>query len=325
MKANTKKLKKYLSLVKETLSGFSEDKIMKKSAALAYYTIFSLAPLLLIIMWTVSFFYGEDATAGRIFEELNDVIGPTAAKQVQDIIQKISLSEKSGIAIIIGIGTLIVGSTTVFVEIQDSINTIWGVRAKPQKGLRKMIIDRVLSFSIVIGLGFLLIVSLIVSTIIELLSNYLLSIFPDTIAIVFTLINFGITFIVIAILFAVIFKFLPDAEIKWKHVRGGAIFTAILFIIGKYLISLYMQFTAPESAYGAAGSIIIILLWIYYTSAILYFGAEFTKVYTKWTCGEILPSRYAVRVIQTEIEHDVYENTKEIKYSQSSKDSDLPP
>lgn len=315
MKVNINYFKRYFSLVKQTLSGFAEDKIMKKSAALAYYTIFSLAPLLLIIMWTVSFFYGEDAIEGRIFNELNDIVGSVAAQQVQEIIQKISVSEKSGIAIVIGIGTLVIGSTTVFIEIQDSINAIWGVRAKPQKGLRKMLIDRVLSFSIVIGLGFLLIVSLIISTVIELLSSYLLTIFPDTIAIVFTLINFGITFIVISILFGVIFKFLPDAEIKWKHVRGGALFTAILFIIGKYLISLYMQFTAPESAYGAAGSIIIILLWVYYTSAILYFGAEFTKVYTKWTCGEILPSRFAVRVIQTEIEHDVHENdTKEKGY-----------
>jgi len=301
-------IKKYFSLIKETLARFSEDKIMKKSAALAYYTVFSLAPLLLIIMWTVSFFYGEDAIEGRVFNELTSIIGPSAAQQVQDIIQKISVSEKSGIAIIIGIGTLILGSTTVFIEIQDSINSIWGVRAKPQKGLTKMIIDRVLSFSIVIGLGFLLIVSLIISTVIELLSSYLLTIFPDTIAIVFTFVNFGITFIVIAILFGVIFKFLPDAQIKWKHVRGGAIFTAILFIIGKYLIGLYMQFTAPESAYGAAGSIILILLWIYYTSAILYFGAEFTKVYTKWSCGEILPSRFAVRVIQKEIEHDVHQD-----------------
>src|SRR5690554_1151031 len=321
MKVNINYFKRYFSLVKQTLSGFAEDKIMKKSAALAYYTIFSLAPLLLIIMWTVSFFYGEDAIEGRIFNELNDIIGSVAVQQVQDIIQKISVSEKSGIAIIIGIGILIIGSTTVFVEIQDSINSIWGVRAKPQKGLRKMIIDRILSFSIVIGLGFLLIVSLIISIVIELLSSYLLTIFPDMIAIVFILINFGITFIVISILFGVIFKFLPDAEIKWKHVRGGALFTATLFIIGKYLISLYMQFTAPESAYGAAGSIIIILLWVYYTSAILYFGAEFTKVYTKWTCGEILPSRFAVRIIQTEIEHDVHpdnnvhpDNTKEKEY-----------
>src|SRR5690606_163700 len=168
-----KSLKRTLALVKETFAGFSDDKIMKKSASLAYYTIFSLAPLLLIIMWTVSFFYGQDAIEGRVFNELNEIVGPNAAKQVQDIIQKISLSEKSGMAIIIGIGTLIIGSTTVFIEIQDSINMIWGVRAKPEKGWKKMIVNRLLSFSIVIGLGFLLIVSLMVSTVIELLSGYL--------------------------------------------------------------------------------------------------------------------------------------------------------
>src|SRR5690554_1015762 len=294
--------KRILILIKETFRGFSEDRIMKKSASLAYYTIFSLAPLLLIIMWTMGFFLGQDATEGRIFNELHDIVGANAASQIEDIIRKIGLSEKSGAAILIGIGTLIVGATTVFIEIQDSINAIWSVRAKPKKGWKKMLIDRVLSFSIIIGLGFLLIVSFLISMLIELLSDYLLDIFPETTAFLFTLVNFGITFIVISVLFGVIFKYLPDAQIKWRYVRSGAIFTAILFIIGKYVISLYMQYTAPASAYGAAGSIIIILLWVYYTAAILYLGAEFTKVYTQWASGEILPSKYAVRLVQNEVE-----------------------
>jgi len=294
--------KRLLILIKETFRGFSEDRIMKKSASLAYYTVFSLAPLLLIIMWTMAFFLGQDATEGRIFNQLHDIVGANAASQIQDIIQKISLSEKSGAAILIGVGTLIVGSTTVFIEIQDSINAIWSVRAKPKKGWKKMLLDRVLSFSIIIGLGFLLIVSLLVSMLIELLSDYLLEIFPETTAFLFSLVNFGITFIVISVLFGVIFKYLPDAQIRWRYVRSGAIFTAVLFIIGKYVIGLYMQYTAPASAYGAAGSIIIILLWIYYTAAILYLGAEFTKVYTQWASGEILPSKYAVRLVQTEVE-----------------------
>src|SRR5690606_2215106 len=148
--------------------------------------------------------FGQDAIEGKVYNELNEIVGSKAALQIEDIIQKISLSKKSGMAIIIGVGTLIVGSTTVFIEIQDSINSIWGVRAKTEKGWKKMLIDRILSFSIVIGLGFLLIVSLIVSTLVELLSSYLLSIFPDSIAVLFTLVNFGITFIVISILFAVI-------------------------------------------------------------------------------------------------------------------------
>lgn len=310
-----------LALVKETFAGFSNDKIMKKSASLAYYTIFSLAPLLLILMWTVGFFYGEDATSGEIFAEINELVGAKAAAQIQDIIRQISLSEKSGIAIVIGVGTLIIGSTTVFIEIQDSINAIWGVKAKPQKGWKKMLLDRFISFSMIIGLGFLLIVSLLVSTIVELLSGYLIQVLPDIMGPLFNLINFGITFLVISSLFAIIFKFLPDAQVKWKYVRSGAIFTALLFIAGKYLISLYMQFTAPESAYGAAGSIIIILLWVYYTAAILYLGAEFTKVYTKHQYGEILPSKFAVRVIQQEIEEDPHETTA-TRYPQSSKGSD---
>lgn len=305
--------KRLIQLIKETFKGFSEDRIMKKSASLAYYTIFSLAPLLLIIMWTMGFFLGQDASEGRIYEQLHAIVGPSAATQIEDIIRQLSLSEKSGMAILIGVGTLIVGSTTVFIEIQDSINAIWSVRAKPKKGWKKMLLDRVLSFSIIIGLGFLLIVSLLVSMLIELLSGYLLEIFPETTAFLFTLINFGITFLVISILFGVIFKYLPDAQIKWRYVRSGAIFTAILFILGKYVISLYMQYTAPASAYGAAGSVIIILLWVYYTAAILYLGAEFTKVYTKWASGEILPSKYAVRLVQTELEIEPDAKTSEGK------------
>lgn len=321
MPLNKKFFSNTLTLVKETFAGFSNDKIMKKSASLAYYTIFSLAPLLLILMWTVGFFYGEDATNGEIFGEINEIVGEKAAAQIQEIIREISLSDKSGIAIVIGVGTLIIGSTTVFIEIQDSINAIWGVKAKPKKGWKKMLLDRFISFSMIIGLGFLLIVSLLVSTIVELLSGYLIKILPDIMGPLFNLINFGITFLVISSLFAIIFKFLPDAQVKWKYVRSGAIFTALLFIAGRYLIGLYMQFAAPESAYGAAGSLIIILLWVYYTAAILYFGAEFTKVYTRRQCGEIIPSKFAVRVIQREIEDDPNRATT-TEYPQSSKDSD---
>jgi len=299
-------LKNNFDLLKEAFSAFSEDKVMKKSAALAYYTIFSLAPLLLIIIWLVGFFYGEKATEGQIVSELNEFVGTDAAVQIQGFIKGVSLSGKSGTAIVIGVATLIVGSTTVFIEIQDSINSIWGVRAKPKKGWVKLLIDRVLSFSVIIGLGFLLIVSLAINLLIDTLSAKLIDYFPDTTVLFASLLNAALSFVVITILFGVIFKFLPDAEIKWAYVRSGALFTAILFILGKYLIGLYMQYAAPASAYGAAGSVILILLWIYYTSAILFFGAEFTKVYAKKHCGDIVPSKFAVRVVQSEVEHDVH-------------------
>lgn len=297
-------IKEGIGIFKDAISGFSEDKAMKKSASLAYYTVFSLAPLLLIIIWLVSFFLGEQAIEGKVFSELTSYVGADAAKQIEDIIQKISLDDKSGTAIVIGIGTLVVGATTVFIEIQDSINSIWKVKPKPKQGWKKLLLDRVLSFSIVIGLGFLLIVSLVINGLILILSNYINQFLPDFGAVLMNLINTGITFIVISILFAVIFKFLPDARIKWKYVRSGAIFTAILFIIGKYLIGIYMQYAAPASAYGAAGSIILILLWIYYTAAILYFGAEFTKAYADKHSQGIEPSNFAVKIVQEEIEID---------------------
>ncbi len=305
MKTQKRFLKNAFELLKDTFSAFSQDNAMKMSAALAYYTIFSLAPLLLIIIWLTGFFFGEQATRGEVYSQIDEFVGEAAAKQIQEFIQAISLAGKSGFAITIGAGTLIVGATKVFIEIQDSINMIWGVRAKPKKGWVKLIVDRVLSFSVIIGLGFLLIVSLSVNIIIDTLSSVLVEYFPNTTVFLMSLINGSISFVIIAILFAVIFKFLPDAEVKWKYVRIGAIFTTILFIIGKYLIGLYMQYTAPASAYGAAGSVIILLLWIYYTATILFFGAEFTQVYAKRHTDEIRPSKYAVRVIVSEIEQDV--------------------
>lgn len=315
MKQNIPFFKNAFGLLKDTFIAFSEDNAMKMSAALAYYTIFSLAPLLLIIIWLTGFFFGEKAINGQVFGELNEFIGEESAMLIQDFIKGVSLAGKSGFAIVIGVGVLIAGATKVFIEIQDSINAIWGVRAKPKKGWLKLIVDRVLSFSVIIGLGFLLIVSLFINLIIDALSNTLVEYFPDTTVFFISLINGSISFVIIAILFAVIFKFLPDAEIKWVYVRSGAIFTAALFILGKYLIGLYMQYTAPASAYGAAGSMVIVLLWIYYTSAILFFGAEFTQVYAKRHEGEIRPSKYAVKIIVSEIEHDV--NAEEEPVSKS--------
>lgn len=287
-----------ISVFKKAAQGFSDDKAMKKSASLAYYTVFSLAPLLLIIIWLISFFLGEQSVENKVFTELSSLIGTDATHQIQDIIQKIRLDNKSGLAIIMGVGTLIVGSTTVFVEIQDSLNSIWGVKAKPQQGWKKLLINRVLSFSIVIGLGFLLIVSLVVNGLVLILNSYINRLLPDFGTVLINLINTGISFLVISVLFGVIFKFLPDIKISWKYVRSGAIFTAVLFVIGKYLIGLYIQYAAPASAYGAAGSIILILLWIYYTAAILYFGAEFTKANAYQYGNGVEPSNYAVKISQ---------------------------
>ncbi|QKJ31757.1 YihY/virulence factor BrkB family protein [Mucilaginibacter mali] len=302
---NREFLKKIWKVLIATFNGFIADNGLKLSASLAYYTVFSLAPLLILVVSIVSLVFGHDAFSNKVYPELVSFVGDGAAKQIQDVIIKLSLSGKSGIAVVAGAITLVIGATSMFLEIQDSLNIIWRVKAKPKRGWVKMLQNRFLSFSLIISLGFLLLVSLILNLLVLAISNRLEHFLPVLTVWVFNGINMALAFIVISTLFAIIFKFLPDAEIKWKDVRSGAIFTAILFMIGKYLIGLYIEFTAQGSAYGAAGSIIIILVWIYYTAAILFIGAEFTQVYAEASGSVIQPAEYAVHVQQTEIEHVV--------------------
>jgi membrane protein len=299
-------------ILKAAGSGFSNDMALKFSASLAYYTVFSLAPLLLLIMSLASVFLGRDATQGELFREINDFVGNDAAKQIQDMITRLELSGKSTISAIIGSITLIIGATTVFGEIQESINIIWQVKAKPQKAWLKMLKDRLLSGSLIISLGFLLLVSLLINGALLALSDRLKIYLPDVTVLLFNAINLVISFLVITTLFAVIFKVLPDAKIAWKDVRSGAIFTSILFMLGRLVIGIYVESSANSSTYGAAGSLIAILLWVYYTAAILYFGAEFTKAYVDFKGKRIEPAEYAVHVEQKEIEKNVKKLPKKI-------------
>ena len=290
------------TLLYKSFNAFLDDNALKMSASLAYYTIFAIAPLLLVIVSLAGIIYGQDAAQGKIFAELNKFVGSGAANQIQEIIKNISKSQDTVFAIIAGSITLFIGTTGVFIEIQDSINQIWRVKAKPKKGWIKLITNRVLSFSMVIGLGFLLIVSLVINGVILALSEKIQIYFPDLTILVINVFNLILTFIVISALFGIIFKFLPDVLIDWKDVRMGAFFTAILFMVGKFLIGLYIEKVGPGSAYGAAGSLIVILIWVYYTSAILFFGAEFTQVYSDLYGGKIKPAPYAVHVLQVEKE-----------------------
>lgn len=292
-------------ILKDTFTGFLEDKALKFSASLSYYTVFSMAPLLLLLISLAGIFFGREAIQGQIFGEINGLIGNQAAAQIQDVIKNMELSGETNLALIIGIITLIIGATSVFGEIQDSINIIWRVKAKPKRGWLKLITDRLLSSSLIVGLGFLLVVSLIINGALAALSEWLKNYFPDVTLILFQLGNFLIGFAVIMTLFGVIFKVLPDAKIAWKDVRAGAFFTACLFMLGRYLISLYIGFSGTASTYGAAGSLIVILVWVYYTAAILYFGAVFTRVYAEYIGAKIEPADYAVYVEQHEKERTV--------------------
>lgn len=289
-------------MLKNTFESFIADRALKLSASLSYYTVFSMAPLLLLMISLFGFFFGRDAIQGHVFHEIHGLLGNEAAIQIQEIIRNMELSGKTTTALIVGIVTLIIGATTVFGEIQDSINIIWKVKAKPKRGWVKLLKDRLLSSSLIIGLGFLMVVSLMVNGVLMAMNEWLRSFFPEMTLLLFNIINVAITFGVITVLFGTIFKVLPDALIDWKHVRVGAFFTACLFMIGRYLIGLYIETTSTGTAYGAAGSIIVILVWVYYTAAILYFGAEFTRVYCEFTGARIKPADYAVYVEEREME-----------------------
>ena len=291
-------------VLKESFNGFSENKVLKLSGALAYYTIFSMAPLLIVIIFLCSIFFGRADTELSIYSQIENFVGSDTALQLQQIITNASLEGKSNFAVVIGIITLFIGATTVFAEIQESINMIWGLKPKPKKGWLKMLQNRLLSFSVVIGLGFLLLVSLAVSAIIEALMDKLKYVFPGVAVIAFYILSLLVSFVVITVLFGGIFKVLPDAQIKWKDVLAGAIATAILFMLGKFAISFYISKSNIGSTYGTAGSLVVLLLWIYYSAVILYFGAEFTKAYAVRYGSAIHPDNYAVVTKTIEVEAD---------------------
>lgn len=295
-----KTIKKYLNVLKGAFAAFNEDNCVKLSASLSYYTIFSISPLLIIIISLSSIFLGREAIEGRIHSQITSLIGASAAVQIEDIIKASHREGKGVLGTVIGAVVLVIGATGIFTEIQDSINYIWSLRAKPKRGIVKYLSNRLISFSLIVSLGFLLLVSLVLSALLDLLSDRLTIMFPHTTVYIFYALNQVIIFVIIALLFAIIFKVLPDGRIKWKDAFIGASFTAILFIIGKAGISYYIGRSNLGATYGTAASVIIILTWVYYTSIILYYGAEFTKVYALDYGSGIVPNDTAVFIIKRE-------------------------
>lgn len=309
-------LKGIWEILKAAFTGFGNHKVTKLSGSLAYYTVFSMAPLLVVIISLCGIFLGREAAEGQIYRQLDGFLGKDTAFQLQQIVKTAYLNGKSTVAFIVGLATLLVGSTTVFGDIQDSINTIWGLKPKPKRGWLKMLQNRFLSFSVIISLGFVLLVSLAVTSVLDAFSSRLQARFEDVSVIIFYVLNQVITLAVISLIFGVIFKVLPDAIIKWRDVILGSVVTAILFMIGKFAISIYIGQSNVGSTYGAAGSLVILLLWTYYSSIILYFGAEFTKAYAIAYGSEIHPSHYAVTTKEVEIEtgsNSIQDNHPEIQ------------
>lgn len=284
------------TLLKRTYHEFEDDNAIKLSASLSYYTIFSLPPLLIIILSIFSFFFGREAVTGRFFGQINGMVGNQAAIQIQETIKNIELSDSNTFAAIFGGIMLLIGASGVFAEIQSSINFIWGLKAKPNKGIMKFIKNRLMSFSMIASVGFLLMVSLMVNTIMDIINTRLLLYFPNTTVYIFYIFNIIILFLTTTILFAIIFKTLPDGDIDWRDALIGSSFTSFFFMIGKFGIGFYLGSSTVATVYGAAGSVVIILIWVYYSAIILYFGAEFTKVYANAHGNKIIPNGYAVAI-----------------------------
>jgi membrane protein len=297
--------KKSWTIIKDAFNEFNDDNAIKLSASLSYYTIFSLPPLIMIILSITGIFFGTEAVTGQFFEQIKDLVGDEAARQIQDTIKNVELSNNGLIATVVGIVTLVIGASGVFAEIQSSINFIWGLKAKPNKGIIKFIKNRLMSFSMIAVVGFLLLVSLTINTMMDFLNERLKMYFPDATVYLFYGLNIIILFISTTILFSIIFRTLPDGTIAWKDTLIGSGVTSILFMIGKFAIGFYIGNSTVASVYGAAGSIIIILVWVYYSAIILYFGAEFTKIYALSYGKKIIPDSYAV-----EIKKEIFETKR---------------
>ena len=290
-------IKAAFSLLKETFTEWNEDKAPRLAAALSYYTALSIAPMLGIVIAIAGLAFGEEAARGEIVNQVQGAIGRDSAEAIEEIIANAYQPNVGIVATIIGVVTLVLGAAGFFGQLQDAHNTIWEVTPKPGQGILAMIRQRFISFTMVLGIGFLLLVSLILSTMLTAASTYVQGFLPQT-ELIARIVNFVISFGGVTLLFALIYKILPDAEVAWRDVWVGAAMTALLFTIGRFALSLYLGNTSVASAYGAAGSFVVILLWVYYSAQILLFGAEFTQVYARRYGSRIQPSENAVAITE---------------------------
>jgi membrane protein len=296
--------KKIWELLKATGIKFGNDNPFAYSASIAYYTIFSLPAMVLIIIYVAGLLYEDATVKTEIINQVQQLTGKDTAAEVEKIMSKVAVEGTSIWARILGFATLLFSATTVVVSLQYSLNTIWRIKPKPQNGIWMFVKNRLLSLAMVASIGFVLLVSLVLDAIIRVMQRYIEQLFSDYTYILIFIINQVLSLAIIASVFAVIFKVLPDVKIKWRDVFAGAILTTLLFTLGKYLIGLYVSNSDMSSTYGTAGSLVILLAWVYYSVLIMLFGAEFTYVYALKRGRRIRPSEHAVAVKISEVEYD---------------------
>jgi membrane protein len=284
------------NFLKDIATQWLEDGPFQLAAALSYYTLFSLAPILIIAIAVAGLFFGHEAATNQIVHALQSLVGQESAKAIQEMIQNASSKPKTGIiSTVLGIGVLIFGAGGVVGQLQSSLNRIWGVTSKPGRGIWSFMWERFVSLAMVLGVGFLLLVSLVITTILTHLTLYIGSLIGGA-AIIAYLLDLVVSFGFVTILFAMIYKFLPDVRIQWKDVWIGAALTSFLFTLGKFLIGLYLGTSGVTSSFGAAGSLITVLLWVYYSALIFFFGAEFTQIYASRYGSGVVPAENAVPI-----------------------------
>ena len=299
-----RKIWKIYAFTKQIFVEFGNASGMKFSAALSYYTVFALAPVIVVILSICGILFGQESTQvqEQLFSQIEQMVGTQAAGQVQDLIKNVHHSGNGFFATIVSSSVLVVAATGIFGEIQDSINKIWGLRSKPKKAWWKLLLNRLISFSLILSVGFMLMISLLMNALVAVLSDYLQRHIPGSGLVFVNVMNQLLSFIITAIIFSMIFKILPDAKIAWKDVIKGAVLTTILFTLGKWGIGIYVGKSNLNNVYGAAASIIILMVWVYYSAIILYMGATFTKVYCRHYGGRIIPNQYAVWITTKEVE-----------------------
>ncbi len=287
-------LKDSWGLLKDTFKEWREDQATRFAAALAFYTMLSIAPLLFLVIGIAGLVFGQRAAEGRLVNELQGTVGPQAAQLLQTAISNVSETGTSTWATIAGVALLLVGATTVFGELQRDLNTVWDVKPIPSQGIWGLVRTRLLSVGMILVIGFLLLVSLVLSAVMTSVGAFLTDLVPGM-QILLQVLDLLLSVAVITLLFAAIFRFLPDVEISWHDVWVGALVTAALFSIGKHVIGLYLGQTTMASTFGAAGALVILLLWVYYSAQILFFGAEFTQVQARRRGSRVKPAPYARR------------------------------
>lgn len=302
--------KALFTIAKNSVTEFLNNNSLRLAAALAYNTIFSLPPLLFIMLLAIGSFFGEEALSGQLYAQSKDALGEDAAKEIQTMINNLNAQENKGMMKWVGYGMLIFAATTFFITLQESLNTIWNIKAKPENGIVQTLKTRFLSFGLILSVGLLMLASFLISAALSFFTDYLREIFPGVAVYLFKLLDLVLSTGVITVLFALIYKYLPDALIRWKDVWIGSFITALLFVAGKFLIGWYLSFSDVGSAYGVAGSIIIILVWIYYSSLIVFYGAEYTQQFAKRFGNGIHPKPYAVKFEIREVPNPSPEDEK---------------